>query len=245
MRNSGPLLAAIAAAVSMALSPSAHAQTSQQSPSAQSSPRGDKAARDDAKSSGNAQKSADAKVDSGDRRLMTRAAQMGLAEVAASKVAMEKASRPEVKKFAEHMVKEHEKSNAELKQIASSKGVSLPTSPDAKHQDALKDLRGMSGDKFDRQYMQQAGVKDHKASLDLFQDGAKKAKDPELKAFFEKNVTHIKQHLAMAQDIAGQDGGDATRIGSGDATSGKKQSDREGSAPKSSDRQGGAASGSK
>jgi putative membrane protein len=244
MRNSGPLLAAIAAAVSMALSASAYPQTSQQSPSSQSSPGGDKATRGEAKSSTSARKE-EAKVDSGDRRLMTRAAQMGVAEVATSKVAMEKASRPEVKKFAEHMVKEHEKSNSELKQIASSKGVSLPTLPDGKHQDALKNLRGMSGEKFDRQYMEQAGVKDHKATLDLFQDGAKKAKDPELKAFFEKNVTDIKQHLAMAQDIAGQDGGEATKKGGGDSTSGKKQSDRGGSASKSSDRQGGAGSGSK
>ena len=242
MRNNGPLIAAIATAVSMALSPSAYAQTSQQSSSSQSSPSGDKATRGEAKSSSSAKKESEAKVDSGDRRLMTRAAQMGIAEVAASKVAMEKASRPEVKKFAEHMVKEHEKANSELKQIASSKGVSLPTSPDAKHQDALKDLRGMSGDKFDRQYMQQAGIKDHKASLDLFEDGAKKAKDPELKTFFEKNVTNIKQHLAMAQDIAGQDGGDASKKRGGDNASGKKS---EGGAPKSSDRQGGAGSGSK
>lgn len=243
MRTSGPLLAAIAAAVSMALSTSAYPQSSQQSSSSQSSPSGDKASRGEAKSSGSAKKESEAKVDSGDRRLMTRAAQMGIAEVAASKVAMEKASRPEVKKFAEHMVKEHEKSNSDLKQIASSKGVSLPTSPDARHQEALKNMRGMSGEKFDRQYMEQAGVKDHKAALDLFQDGANKAKDPELKAYFEKNATHIKQHLAMAQDIAGQDGGDATKKGGGDSTSGKKQS--QGSASKPSDRQGGASTGSK
>jgi hypothetical protein len=89
---------------------------------------------------------------------------------------------------------------------------------------------------------QEAGVKDHRASLSLFEEGAKDAKDPQLKAYFEKHVPHIKQHLAMAQNIAGQaDGGDAGKKDRGPAGS---KGDRE--APgKGSDRQSGAGSGSK
>jgi putative membrane protein len=180
MRISGPIIAALGAALTIVLSTPVQSQQSG--------------------------------IASGDSSRITRAAQMGLAEVASSKVAMEKATKPEVKKFAEHMVKEHQDANSELQQIASSKGVTMPTSPDAKHQEALKKLRGMSGDKFDREYMERSGVKDHKAALSLFQEGAKNAKDPQLKAYFEKHVPHIKQHLAMAQDISGQaDGGDGTK----------------------------------
>lgn len=190
MHKSVAIAAAFGAALTMSLSNPLHSQQTQ-SPSARGS---------DAGTSPSAKKG-QGDVSRGDRRLMTRAAQMGLAEVAASKVAMEKASTPQVKKFAEQMVQEHEKANAELKEIASSKGVNLPTSPTAKHQEAVKELRGLSGAKFDQKYMAQAGVKDHKAALELFQDGAKKADDPQLKSFFEKNLAHIKQHLAMAQEV--------------------------------------------
>jgi|GEM_PF-56623 putative membrane protein len=222
MQISVSLVAALGAALTFGFSTPVYTQ---QNPSAQSGKKDGKG-----------------EVSSGDRNLMTRAAQMGIAEVEASKVATEKASTPEVKKFASHMAKEHEKANAELKQIASGKGVTLPTSPDDKHREALKDLRGLSGEKFDRKYMEQAGVKDHKASLSLFEEGAKDAQDPQLKAYFEKHVPHIKQHLAMAQNIAGQaDGGDARKKDRGSAGS---KGDRETPA-KSSDRQGGAGSGSK
>jgi putative membrane protein len=211
MHNSAPLVAAVGAALSLVFSTPVSAQ---QSPGNQPGGRSaDKAG--ETRSAQPGKKQGKDEVTSGDRRFMTRAAQMGLAEVAASKVAAEKASSAEVKKFAEHMVKEHEKANAELQQIASSKGVTLPTSPDSKHQEALKELRGLSGDKFDRKYVEQAGVKDHKASLSLFQEGAKNAKDPQLKAYFEKQVPHIKEHLAMAQDMAKADGGDARKKGSG------------------------------
>jgi putative membrane protein len=100
------------------------------------------------------------------------------------------------------MIDEHGKGNQELEQIAQSKGVKLPGAPDSDHRDKLADLRKLSGEKFDRKYIEQAGVKDHKAALKLFKDAAEDAKDPELKRFAQKEVDHILEHLQMAQRIA-------------------------------------------
>ena len=65
---------------------------------------------------------------------------------------------------------------------------------------ALKKLQGLSGEDFDRQYVQQM-VKDHRDALKLVEKTAKDAKDPELKAHAQQGAPHIKEHLAEAQKL--------------------------------------------
>lgn len=77
------------------------------------------------------------------------------------------------------MVDEHSKMLDEVKQLAQSKGVELPSAPDAKHEKAVKRLETASGADFDRQYMN-AMIKDHKDALKLAQRTAKGAKDADL-----------------------------------------------------------------
>lgn len=135
-----------------------------------------------------------------DQQALARLAQSDLAEVAAGKVAAQKASSPEVKKFGQHMVDEHTKMLEEGRKIAQSKGVKPPAQPDKKHQAALKDLEKQSGEQFDRQFMTQM-VKDHEEALKLAEKTAKDAKDPELKAHAQKGVPHIKEHLEQARKL--------------------------------------------
>ena len=157
-------------------------------------------------SSGHAQDKADksakkgANMSKGDMRAMQKMAQADMAEIAAGKVAAEKASSPEVKKYGQHMVDEHSKMLEEGSKLAQAKGMKPPAAPDKKHQDALKKLQGLSGEDFDRQYVQQM-VKDHRDALKLVEKTAKDAKDPELKAHAQQGAPHIKEHLAEAQKL--------------------------------------------
>jgi putative membrane protein len=141
-----------------------------------------------------------AKLAKGDAQALSQMARADLAEIQAGKVAAEKASNPEVKKYGQHMVDEHSKMLEEGKKLAESKGVKPPAAPAKKHQEALKKLQQASGGNFDRQYMQQM-VKDHEEALKLVEKTAKDAKDPQLKAHAQKGAPHIKEHLAMARKI--------------------------------------------
>jgi len=47
----------------------------------------------------------------------------------------------------------------------------------------------------------EAGVKDHKAAVDLFNGEAKNGKNTEMKAFAQKTLPTIKEHYQMAQDL--------------------------------------------
>ena len=136
-----------------------------------------------------------------DAKHMKDLAIANMAEVETGKLALEKAQDPKVKEFAQHMVDDHGKMLDEVKQLAQSKGVDLPSAPDAKHEKVMKKLQSASGASFDREYMR-AMVKDHRDALKLAQRTAKGAKDPDLKAAAQKAAPDIQEHLKMAQDLA-------------------------------------------
>lgn len=132
-----------------------------------------------------------------------KAAEGGMAEVELSKVALAKAQNADVKKFAEMMIADHGKANAELKALASKKTVSLPASLDPTHKMALEKLESMSGMGFDKAYVE-AMVKDHSDAVNLFQTQADGGTDKELKDFAAKTLPTLKSHQKMIGDIQGK-----------------------------------------
>jgi predicted outer membrane protein len=73
------------------------------------------------------------KLDEQDRSFIKEAAAAGMGEVAFSEIA-EKSGNPDVKRFAEKMVRDHTKANTELTAIASEAGIEMPKTLDADHQ---------------------------------------------------------------------------------------------------------------
>lgn len=131
---------------------------------------------------------------------MTKAAQGGLAEVSLGQSAAQKATNPDVKSFAQKMVADHGKANDQLKQLATTKGVTLPTDTDAEHKTIAEKVNAQSGAKFDKAYMD-AMVKDHDKTVKLFEETAKKVKDPDLKSWIDQTLPVIKQHQSMAHEL--------------------------------------------
>ena len=136
-----------------------------------------------------------------DRDFMIKAAESGHAEVTAGKIAATNVGNADLKKFAERMVQDHGKAGDELKQIAQGKSVLLPAEPDRSHRRMAKQLQGLSGDKFDRVYVRESGVKDHRSAVALFTREAQKGSDAEVKAFAQKTLPVIEEHLKHAQSM--------------------------------------------
>jgi putative membrane protein len=139
-------------------------------------------------------------VDKDDAKFATSAANAGLAEVALGQLASEKATNAKVKSFGAMMVTDHTKANNELIEIAKKKNISLPTEPDAEHQQKKTDLAAKTGADFDKAYVD-AMVDGHKKVASMFEDAAKNCKDADLKAFAEKTLPTIKSHLAEIEGI--------------------------------------------
>jgi putative membrane protein len=138
---------------------------------------------------------------SSDQKFVREAAQGGLAEVELGKMAAEKGSSQDVKKFGQRMVDDHTKANDELKQIASQKGIDVPDKMSSKDEKLKGRLSKMSGDQFDRAYMTEM-VKDHKKDVADFTKESDKGKDSEVKQFASKTLPTLKEHLQQAQQTA-------------------------------------------
>ncbi|MDB6018378.1 MAG: outer membrane protein [Pedosphaera sp.] len=135
-----------------------------------------------------------------DYKFVQEAAEGGMTEVALGQLAADKASDPAVKEFGQRMAQDHSKANQELMQIASQKGAALPTSTTSAEQKEVDRLKGLSGTDFDKAYMKRM-VKDHKKDVKEFENAAKKAEDPDLKAFAVKTVPVLQEHLQMAESV--------------------------------------------
>jgi putative membrane protein len=148
-----------------------------------------------------AAKTADVKVSRSDANFMRDIAYANLSEIAAAKLAQSKSQNDQVKSFAQKMMDDHTKAQDELNQLAQSKDVTLPTEPDAKHKAEAKVLEKMAPDKFDAMYTKEAGLNDHRKAHKLLEKVSKKAKDPDLKAYAEKTLGPVDDHLKMAQQM--------------------------------------------
>ncbi|HEX8457592.1 MAG TPA: DUF4142 domain-containing protein [Pyrinomonadaceae bacterium] len=145
-----------------------------------------------------------ATVSSSDRKFAMTAAMGGMAEVELARLALTKASSDAVKQYAQKMIDDHTPNNAELMQLASTKGLTLPTAPDAKHRAMMARMEKLSGAAFDREYVMMAGSRDHQKMEKLFRDESMKGRDADLKAFAAKTLPVVQQHLQMARDLHGQ-----------------------------------------
>lgn len=139
-------------------------------------------------------------VDANDAKFATDAANAGMAEVAAGKLASEKAVNPQVKEFGAMMVMDHTKANEELMAIAKTKNITLPTAPDADHQKMAADLAAKTGKDFDKAYVD-AMVDGHKKVASMLEDASKNCKDADLMAFATKTLPTVKAHLAKIEAI--------------------------------------------
>ena len=138
-----------------------------------------------------------------DNHFVMEAAQGSMAEVELGQLAADKASNAKVKEFGQRMVTDHGKAGEELKTLAASKNITLPTAIDAK-QKATKDrLSKLSGAAFDRAYMADM-VKDHQMDAAAFHKEATSGHDPEIKAWASKTGNMVDEHLKMARDIQKQ-----------------------------------------
>ncbi len=97
-----------------------------------------------------------------------KAAMGNVAGIELARLGAQKAENPQVKQFAEQMVDAHQRSLDQLKETASG-NVEWPTTPGEKHQKLQDKLSGLSGEEFDREFMD-AIVDAHESMEDLLEN---------------------------------------------------------------------------
>ena len=143
-----------------------------------------------------------ARLSAGDEKALKDMAQANINEIAAAKIALNKTQSAEVKTFAQKMVEDHGSALTKVQAVAKQKEVTLPTAPDAKHKAMADKLEKQSGGAFDKMYMENAGIMDHKMVLSTLKSDATKIKDPDVKALADAHTPVVEQHLKSAQHMA-------------------------------------------
>jgi putative membrane protein len=140
-----------------------------------------------------------------DKKFVQGALQGGMAEVELGKLALQKSSNEEVKKFAQRMVDDHTKLGEDMEPIAVQLGVKLPDGLSKKDQALRAKLQELSGAQFDKAYIH-AMVKDHQKDLQEFKSEAQSAVNSALKSAAQKATPIIQSHLEQIEQIAKSSG---------------------------------------
>lgn len=177
-----PLLAAAAAAAMLGAAP-AHAQATAAKPAAATPAP------------------ASAPLNKADQKIVIDMAQANMAEIESAKMAQGKTQNDQVKTFAQQMIDDHTKALTDVQQLATAKGVTLPAEVDQRHKAMADKLAALSGDAFDKAYMAQCGVAEHKKVHAMLASAEKKAKDPDLKALAGRMQPTVEQHMKAAQQM--------------------------------------------
>jgi putative membrane protein len=158
--------------------------------------------RDGAKAAGwPAQASSTAATSASDKQFIQEAADESLAEVELGKLAVRRATSPQVKDFGRRMAADHSSSNDQIEKLAARKGVSLSQSLGKDNKVVRDRLEKLSGSQFDSAYMAEM-LKDHKKDLETYSQQSRTANDDEVKSFAAKTLPTLQNHLKQAEMIA-------------------------------------------
>ena len=148
-----------------------------------------------------------------DAAFLRQAAQHGLAEVAASKMALVKSRSPQVKSFADAVLADHARLHEQLQALAAEASVELPAGLTLRQKLELRVLRDGSDEKFDQRFTDAFGVKAYERTLRLFAAAATDAKDPDVQAFAEQALPWLRERLEAAKDLARSDEANGGTLG--------------------------------
>ncbi|PSK91671.1 DUF4142 domain-containing protein [Taibaiella chishuiensis] len=139
-------------------------------------------------------------VSEDDAKFAVDAASGGMAEVNFAELAKQKGANTQVRDFATMMITDHTKANDELKAIAQRKNIVLPADLTDGQKDTRNGLEKRMGADFDKAYIALM-TDEHKRTIKMFEDASGKVTDADLKAFIDKTLPALKQHLEHVESI--------------------------------------------
>ena len=138
-------------------------------------------------------------IAAGDREFIQDQLQDGQKEIALGEVALNRATNPQVKEFAQMMVRDHQAAGAELKQIASKHNVQLEADKAEDVTEARERLTKVDAGDFDREYMK-AMVDEHQEAVDEIEKKAD-SDHAEVRQWAAKTLPKVREHLDHAKRL--------------------------------------------
>ncbi len=129
---------------------------------------------------------------------LVEAAELELEKIRLGKLAQQKGSSAHVKELGKMMEEDHNKTFNEIKALAQSKSVSIPTSITEDSQESINDLEEKSGNDFGKAYSDRM-VEQHEDAIELYERAAKDSDDPEIRSWASEKLPSLRAHLKHAE----------------------------------------------
>lgn len=143
-----------------------------------------------------------APVSAAEKAFMAAAHVSGLYEIEVGRIGAERAQNTAVKAMAGHLVSEHSVANDALRGLAALRSVELPAGLPTERQAELDRLKKTPAAQFDEAMVQNVVIPAHQDDIARFEKAEQEARDPELKAFIQRTLPTLRQHLKSAQTLA-------------------------------------------
>jgi putative membrane protein len=141
------------------------------------------------------------------RNFLQAAAGSDQFEITEAQTALGQSRNPQVRAFAEQMIRDHTADAERLRQAAESAGLPPPTmSMSGDQSKLLSGLQGLGGHDFDTDYAEQQ-VLAHTAALAVTKAYAAGGADPTVRRAAKNAVLMIQHHLELAQQLKSATGG--------------------------------------
>lgn len=140
-------------------------------------------------------------INSTDQNFISQVAIGNKAEIMAGQLAATKGSNAGVKEFGRMMVTEHGQAQADLQNVASGTGITLPDSVDAEHRALMVRLDSLTGRSFDTAYIN-SQVKDHQKTVSIFQTEISNGNNSSVRNYANTYLPHIQMHLQKADSLS-------------------------------------------
>jgi len=133
-------------------------------------------------------------------KFLVKAAEINLEEISLGKLAQEKSTNADVKSLGKMMETAHTKGLADLKGLATKKGISIPTENTEDIKDAYKKLNDKDQTDFNKSYADMM-VDGHKKAIELFEKQSTESSDADIRAWATSMLPELRTHLDHAVTV--------------------------------------------
>jgi putative membrane protein len=127
-----------------------------------------------------------------------KAAEEQLAQITLSRLAAQRSKNDRVKQFGEEMVVAHLRVKFQLEELATTRGVQLPSELDEDHKRIQKELSQLSGHAFDREYLNYI-LRDHQNYVNEFEEGMQTVEDADVLRWAHKTLPMLRALVEEAR----------------------------------------------
>ena len=135
-----------------------------------------------------------------ERRFLKDAAAGGRFESDASRLALAKSNNAGVRSFAATLINHHTAASNELQYMLHVRGMAAPMLANGQRK-VLNRLAKLQGAKFDREFMEELGLKSQQDNVHMFERASLATRDPQLKAWIDKTLPTLRYHLTTVERL--------------------------------------------